>query len=41
MSKTIIKTGLEEQVTKLPSAQNEALAEIVRGLYHGKPLLGK
>jgi len=30
-----------EQVTKLPSTQNEALAEIVKGLYQGKPLLGK
>ena len=32
---------LAEQVTKLPSTQNEALAEIVKGLYQGKPLLGK
>lgn len=32
---------LAEQVTNLPSTQNEALADIIRGLYQGKPLLGK
>ena len=35
------EVSLAEQVTNLPSTQNEALAEIVRGLYQGKPLLGK
>ena len=32
---------LAQKVINLPSTQNEALAEIVRGLYQGKPLLGK
>jgi putative transposase len=33
-------TDFAEQVTRLPSAQNEALSEIIKGLYQGKPLLG-
>lgn len=33
--------SIAEQVTKLPSTQNEALAEIISGLYAGKPLLGE
>ena len=33
--------NLAEQVTNLPSTQNEAIAEIIKGLYQGKPLLGK
>jgi putative transposase len=33
--------SIKEQVTKLPSTQNEALAEIISGLYAGKPLLGE
>ena len=38
-----IKTeqSIAEQVTKLPSTQNEALEEIIKGLYAGKPLLGE
>lgn len=40
MSKTNEKQTLAEKVTALPSIQNEALAEIVRGLYQNKPLLG-
>ena len=38
-----IKTeqNIAEQVTKLPSTQNEALEEIIKGLYAGKPLLGE
>lgn len=34
------KTALASQVTALPSIQNEALAEIITGIYQGKPLLG-
>jgi transposase-like protein len=33
-------SNLADQVTKLPSVQNEALASIIQGLYQGKPLLG-
>lgn len=33
--------NIAEQVTKLPSTQNEALEEIIKGLYAGKPLLGQ
>lgn len=40
MSKTTTKSQLAEQVSALPSIQTEALAEILRGLYQGKPLLG-
>lgn len=40
MSKIISKQNIEDQVTALPSVQNEALAEIITGLYQGKPLLG-
>lgn len=31
---------LEKKVTSLPSASNEAMAEILKGMYAGKPLLG-
>ena len=37
----LTEIDLAQKVTNLPSTQNEALAEIVRGLYQGKPLLGK
>ena len=40
MNKTNEKQTLAEKVTALPSIQNEALSEIVRGLYQNKPLLG-
>ena len=40
-SNSITEANITEQVTNLPSTQNEALAEIVKGLYQGKPLLGK
>jgi transposase-like protein len=40
MNKTNEKQRLAEKVTALPSIQNEALSEIVRGLYQNKPLLG-
>ena len=39
--KEAITGGIAESVTKLPSIQNEALAEIIKGLYEGRPLLGK
>ena len=32
---------IEQRVRELPSVQNGAFAEIIRGLYAGKPLLGK
>ena len=31
---------LEQNIRALPSVQNEALLEIIKGLYQGKPLLG-
>ena len=37
----LTETSLAQQVTNLPSTQNEALEEIIRGLYQGRPLLGK
>lgn len=37
----LTEANLAEQVTNLPSTQNEALAEIIKGLYQGKQLLGK
>jgi len=40
MKKDMTVANVAEQVTKLPSVQNEALAEIIKGLYQGKPLLG-
>jgi putative transposase len=40
MNKNIEKSNIATQVNNLPSIQNEALAEIVTGLYQGKPLLG-
>lgn len=39
--KEAITGDIAESVTKLPSIQNEALAEIIKGLYEGRPLLGK
>lgn len=38
--KTIEPTTIAQQVTTLPSIQTEALAEIIKGLYQGKPLVG-
>lgn len=35
------KNNITEAVNNLPSASNEALSEIIKGLYQGKPLLGK
>lgn len=32
---------LEKKVKSLPSVQNEALMDIIRGMYQGKPLLGE
>ncbi|KIE06209.1 hypothetical protein NF27_AP00040 [Candidatus Jidaibacter acanthamoeba] len=32
---------IAEKVSSLPSLQNEALGEIIKGLYMGKPLLGE
>lgn len=40
MKKNVTNTNIADQVTKLPSVQNEALAGIIQGLYQGKPLLG-
>lgn len=40
-NKVIRKQNIAEQVTNLPSTQNEALSEIIKGLYAGKPLLGE
>ena len=40
-SNNVTEVELAKQVTNLPSGSNEALDEIVRGLYQGKPLLGK
>jgi putative transposase len=42
MSKNLanLPKSIEEKVTALPSFQNESLAQIVKGLYQGKPLLG-
>jgi putative transposase len=40
MKKDRLNNNIAEQVTKLPSVQNEALSEIIQGLYQGKPLLG-
>ena len=37
----LLDNNLVKSVTKLPSVQNEALADIIKGLYEGKPLLGK
>jgi hypothetical protein len=31
---------LEERVSQLPSLQQDALSEIMKGMYAGKPLLG-
>jgi putative transposase len=41
ISKSSPALNLAEQVTTLPSTQDEALRDIIRGLYEGKPLLGK
>lgn len=40
MKKNNLNNSIAEQVTKLPSIQNEALSEIIQGLYQGKALLG-
>ena len=32
--------NLERKISRLPSLQNEALQEIIKGMYEGKPLLG-
>jgi transposase-like protein len=40
MSNIKTKSTLASQVTALPSIQNEALSEIIAGIYQGKPLLG-
>jgi putative transposase len=40
MRKDVSNNNIADQVTKLPSVQNEALTEIIKGLYQGKPLLG-
>jgi len=34
-------TKIEEQIRSLPSASQEAMAEIIKGIYAGKPLLGE
>jgi len=41
MTKITTKEQLAERVSALPSVQNEAFAEIIKGLYQGRPLLGK
>ena len=41
MNKITTKEELAERVSALPSVQNEAFAEIIKGLYQGRPLLGK
>ena len=40
MTEEIKLAKIEEQVKSLPSASNEAMMEIIKGLYAGKPLLG-
>ena len=40
MKKNLTNNNMADQLTKLPSVQNEALTEIIKGLYQGKPLLG-
>lgn len=40
MNKINKNESLAEKVSSLPSVQNEAIAEIISGLYQGKPLLG-
>lgn len=41
MTKNTSLETLEKQVRALPSVQNEAMAEIIKGMYQGKPLLGE
>jgi hypothetical protein len=41
MKKEITNSSLTEAVTNLPSIQNEALLDIIKGIYAGKPLLGQ
>jgi transposase-like protein len=43
MKKEITNNNLSvaEQVNKLPSAHSETFSDIIKGLYEGKPLLGK
>lgn len=40
MSENIKLAKIEEEVKALPSARPEAMAEIIKGMYWGKPLLG-
>jgi len=40
MPESIKFERLDQQIKALPSVQNEALAEIIKGMYQGKPLLG-
>lgn len=41
MKKEITNSSLTEAATNLPSIQNEALLDIIKGIYAGKPLLGQ
>lgn len=41
MTRNTSLEALEKRVRALPSVQNEAMAEIIKGMYHGKPLLGE
>lgn len=38
MTKKVKINEVADHVTKLPSMQNNALEEMIRGLYQGKPL---
>lgn len=40
MSKSTKLENLESQIRSLPSAQDGAMLEIIKGMYQGKPLLG-
>lgn len=40
MKEDIKLARIEEQVKALPSTSQEAPAEIIKGIYAGKPLLG-
>ena len=41
MKKEITNSSLTEAVTNLPSIQNEALLDTIKGIYADKPLLGQ
>lgn len=41
MNKNISLENLEQQIKSLPSAQDGAMLEIIKGMYQGKPLLGQ